>query len=212
MQMWPRHISRKTCCSLSNITSNHFPGKILRTPTWPLPLRPFLPTSSLILCPADGCNCQTVLWWTTLTCGGSELGGRERTAAEAESSVGPLILWGTGGSLLIIACWSQCSYSMISLKRSYLPAKRCLSSSTSLSLPGCPHSSSHHHCWIQQEDVSSLHDNMYNTIVLFTATLYDFLQFCCKQTRVNGCMLHVCKFRYRGSSFKVRWHKSEITK
>lgn len=79
----------KTCCSLSNITSNRFPGKTLRTPTcWPLPLRPFLPTTSLILCHADGCNCQTVLWWTTLICGGSELGGRERTAAEVDSSVG----------------------------------------------------------------------------------------------------------------------------
>lgn len=101
----------KTCCSLSNITSNRFPGKTLRTPTWPLPLRPFLPTTSLILCHADGCNCQTVLlvdnshmWrvWARWEGEDSGWGGLE---------CGPLILWATGSSLLIIACWSQCSYS-----------------------------------------------------------------------------------------------------
>lgn len=81
---------KKPCCSLSNITSNHFPRQNtpnVRQPGLGLP-DPFLPASSLILCHADGCNCRTLLWWTTLTCGGSRLGGRQRTAAEAESSVG----------------------------------------------------------------------------------------------------------------------------
>lgn len=97
MQMWPRHIfsPKKPAAHCQTLLRIAFPGKILpSTPTWPLPPRPFLPTSSLILCHADGCNCQTVLWRTTLTC------WRVRARREGEDGgwggveCGPLILWG----------------------------------------------------------------------------------------------------------------------
>lgn len=47
------------------------------------PLSPlFLSTTSLILCHADGCNCQMVLCCTPLICGESERSGWERPAVE----------------------------------------------------------------------------------------------------------------------------------